>query len=351
MNRWIAVLGAMTLLGTGCTTHLAGAANACRLDSPPVSGEITYVEHDRLMAVNADGTDRRCLSEGVGTAPRWDRSGQRALVGPTRTLRADGSSSTGYRDTDQVVWSPAGTSLLAVTGDGRLLKRPATGGPAQDMTFLNRYDTAVYHPSGRAIVAVGDGDSEAGYGIYLADTTGALQATLADGETTHHIDALAWTSDGQLVFTAEHPNRWDLHRLDLTTGQLTTLASTLSPDEPITDVVTSPFPGGGIAWREGRCAADGPPPVTKMVLAGQPIRLPATLASAVPIGWLPDDGLVFLHESSCTTRPTPTSAGDVYVFRSGISTTVASGATGATVRAALPPPPLLPASIPSDAPV
>jgi len=276
----------------------------------------------------------------------------------TRLVSAGRVASTGFAPADHVSLSPADTSLVAVTPDGRLLKRPAAGGPAEDIAVIDRYDAAIYHPSGKAMVVVGQGEGEnggGGYGIYLADTNGAVQLTLAAAETSRHIESLAWTDDGHLVFAARHADRWDLHSLDLATGTIATLASTPAADQPVTNVVTSSFAGGGIAWQEGACGP-GQVPATKMRIAGQLVALPPALGTAVPVGWLPDAPLVLLQ------RPAPCggvkgeatkarSAGDVYTVRGSTVTKIASGAVDATVRVAHPTPPPLPTSIPSDAPI
>ncbi|HEY4410043.1 MAG TPA: hypothetical protein VGO87_09180 [Acidimicrobiia bacterium] len=358
MRRWIAILGALAALATGCSTRTAGASAPCRMDAAPAAGEVTYLDGARLMAVGPDGQGRRCLGDHLDAAPQWGARGDAGLAGPTRLVSVDRAASTGFAAADHVSISPADTSLLAVTTEGRLTKRPVAGGAAEDISVFGSYDAAVYHPSGQAMVVVGQGEGEnggGGYGIYLADTNGAIQLTLAAAETSRHIDSLAWTDDGRLVFAAQHADRWDLHSLDLATGTITTLASTTGPDQPITNVVTSPFAGGGIAWQEGACGP-GRTPVTKLRLAGELIALPPALDSAVPVGWLPDASLVLLQRSApCgggTAKPaTARSAGDVYTVRGPTVTKVATGATDATVRVAHPAPPPLPTHIPSDAPI
>ena len=359
MRRWIALLGALAVLTTGCSARTAAASGSCRLGAVPAGGEVTYLDGGRLLAAGPDGRSAGCLADHLDAAPRWGRRGDAGVAGSTRLVSAARVAATGFAPADHVVVSPADTSLLAVTADGRLEKRPEAGGPADDISVISGYDAAIYHPSGKGIVVVGQGDGENGsdgYGIYLADTNGAIQVTLAAAETSRHIESLAWTDDGDLVFAAQHADRWDLHRLDLSTGTLTTLASTGGPDQAINNVVTSPFAGGGIAWQEGACGPGGRAPVTKMRLAGQLIALPPTLDGAVPVGWLPDATLVML------ARPAPCgggtgataksrAAGDVYTVRGPTVTKIVSGATDASVRVAHPAAPPLPATIPSDAPI
>lgn len=111
-------------------------------------------------------------------------------------------------------------------------------------------------------------DSSNGYGIYLADSTGKLLVTLAAAETAHHLGPLAWTAAGDLVFAAEHDDRWDLHELHLATGELRTLASTPGPADRIDTLVASAFPASGVS--AVRVATPAP-------------ELPSTIPSDAPI--------------------------------------------------------------------
>jgi hypothetical protein len=350
-KRWPAVVAALAVLTGGCSTRVGAATGPCRTGTVPAGGEITYVRHGRLWGVTPDGSGRRCLAGDVAAPAAWDAAGEKAVIAGDRVLQDNGQSPTGFGAGARVVLSPAGTSLVAVTVDGRLVKRPAAGGPETDMTVLDRYDSVVYHPGGQAIVAVGDGDSDQGYGIYLADSTGAVQATLAAAETTRDIGSLAWTHDGALLFVARHADRTDLHRLDLASGELTTLASTAGADQPITDVVTSPFPDGGVSWRQGRCGA-GPGLATRLTIAGEPVAVPDSLSSAAPVGWLPGAALVLVRDNDpCRPDRSRPAGGDVYVLRAGQVTRVAQAVAGASVRVAHPVPPPLPENVPSDAPI
>jgi hypothetical protein len=350
-RKTVALLAMLALIGAGCGGSGAdGAAVACRFTPAPPTGEITFARDGRLLGVSPDGHGQHCLAylKAVAVA-HWAAPGDRALLGTTRALLPAGAHPTGFTDKDQLTWSPAGRSLLAVTPKGELLREPSAGGKPEDLTFLNRHETTLYHPSGRAIVSVGDGTE--GYGIYLADTTGHLLATLAEGHTARHIGPLAWTANGDLLFAAQHDDRWDLHRLQLGgAGALTTVASTPSTNQPIGDLVASPFPDGGVAWRQGDCTHATL--TTKVLRNSQPVPLPPELATATPTDWLADGTLV-LQTDTPTCPPTHRARprGTVYAFKDGHPTPVASTPSEAAVRIVLPPGPDLPSAIASAGPI
>ena len=348
MRRHVSLVAALTLIGAGCGGPKADRAMTCRLGPSPAGGEITYAQGGRLLGVTPDG-GRECLAQlpTAAAVAQWAPAGDRVLLDNTQALLAHGSHPTGFAHGDQLAWSPVGKSLLAVTPTGDLLREPAEGGKPQDLTFLNRHEATIYHPSGRAIVSVGWGNE--GYGIYLADTTGKLQATLAEGHTARHIGPLAWTNNADLVFAAQHDDRWDLHRLELGgAGQLTTLASTPGPNQPITDLAASPFSDGGVAWRQGDCA--NATLATKVLQAGHLLSIPPEVATATPTGWLPD-GTLILQRSPCHDTHRAGSASVIYAFKDSHATPMRSVPGQATVRVALPPGPELPSSIASAGPI
>jgi hypothetical protein len=351
MRRWTALWAALALVGGACQASEAAAGNEhCAVGSPLPGGEITYVHDGRLVGVAPDGRDRRCLGRlrDASAAISWAPSGDRALAGTTAVVPG-GSHPSGLPAVDQLTWSPAGRSLLAVTPTGALIRKRAGVDKPQDITFLNRHETATYHPSGRAIVSVGEGNE--GYGLYLADTDGKVLASLVEGETARHIGPLAWTENGDLVFAAQHDDRWDLHRLELGgAGRLTTLASTPSPNQPISDVVASVAPGAGIAWRQGDCA-DGIL-ATHVLQRGRSLALSPEVATARPAGWLPDGTLVLQTTGgTCRDAPRTIGEGDIYAVKDGHTTRIGSIPGRAAVRVALSPGPELPSPIASAGPI
>jgi hypothetical protein len=346
MRRPVAIVAVLALTGVACG-GVDTAPGRCRLDPPSASGEITFVQGRRLMAIGSDGQDSHCLVSRPGTdgVLQWAPTGDRGLLGTTEMLGGASRTAGRFPGAREVAWSPTGRSLLAVSADGRLFKRPVDGGAPKEVTFLNRHDSALYHPGGRAIVSVGDGGN--GYGIYLADATGKLLVALAAAETAHHLGPLAWRASGDLVFAAEHEDRWDLHELHLATGALQTLASTAGPADRIDTVVASPFPDSGVAWREADCTASR---TAARVLSTGGTPLPAEVAAARPAAWLPDGPLILSQADRPCTAVHATDA-TTYSFKDGRATRVASVSGVPAVRVAVPPGPALPSTIPSDAPI
>ena len=322
----------------------------CALGDVPAAGEVTYVTGDgRLMGVRPDGTGARCLASDVAArfpGLSWSPDGTRVLLGAAQARAPEGPVTTAFAAGDQVGWSrPTGRAALAVTAAGRLVKRTGGTGPPEDVTFLERHESALYHPAGRAIVSVGT-DRDGGYGLYLADNRGQLIAPLARGESARRIGPIGWTVSGALAFAAEHDDRWELHRLELGGEELTTVATTDSGDERIVGLAASTFAGGGLAWREDDCTVG--PSATRVNRGGRSLTLPAGVDSALPVGWLPDGTLVLADRPAACAAPT--GPADLLALRDGRVTKLASGAYDAAVRVVLPPGPDLPAAIRSTAP-
>jgi len=347
MRRRVAVAALLVVIGSGCGRSSAQPTAGCQLRPVSPAGEVTFVAGGRLIGVDPAGQGSHCLARlgGMAVTARWAPGGDRLLVDNRSQRFPGGRHPTGFTGVDQVAWSrPAGSSLLAVTPGGALIKRPTSGGPARDITFLNRHESAIYHPGGQAIVSVGFLD---GYGIYLADNTGKPLATLARSETARHIGPLTWTAEGDLVFAAQHDDRWDIHRLVLATGRLSTLGSTGTATAAITDLVASPFASGDVAWRQRDC--DAGTASTTVFEGGNRVALPPAVGAATPLGWLPG-GALELQRPRSICGPGG-GRGDVYTFNHGTAIRLGVASRGVALRVALPPGPRLPATLPSDAPI
>ncbi|MHB8670687.1 MAG: TolB-like translocation protein [Acidimicrobiales bacterium] len=300
----------------------------------------------RLMAVDADGSMPRCL---VGDVPvdhrnprlRWRGAADGVLVSGASAILRAGPVRTQFDASADVSWSrPKGIAVLAVASNGHLLRHDIAGGAPLDVTFLAHHESALYHPAGRDIVSVGTDESGV-YGIFLATNRGANRRTLARGETARHLVLWGWTVTGNLLFTADHGDRWDLHQLNLASGQLVTL-DTASPDEGFGGVSASTLPGGGVAWAKGACRTGGGSPRLSGVRGGEPIAVPTSAAQTVPVGWLPGGTLVV---TGCRD-------GALSAIRAatGEMTRLADGSGAAAVRVVLPPGPDLPPALHDDAP-
>lgn len=309
-------------------------------------GEVTWVARGRLLArpAGAAGAPRCVAMVTVPGALEWSGGADRVLLGREAlgpdTRRQPVAAAHGAR---LARWSrPTGTSVLVVDGAGRLRKVGQEAPDGKEISFLERHEETIYHPAGRSIVSVGEHPG-LGYGLYYATNEGTEPRRLVQNEDARRIHSLAWTDSGALLFVAEHGGHTDLHRLELATGRLTTIAS--RTDGTYSAVVASPFRGGGVAYATGDCASGfGPVQVTR---GGRTIDVSATPAArAVPVGWLPDGSLVLHGRTSCAVpEPAP-----LFLVRDGQVERIDEAAEMVAVRAVLPPPPAPPRSLPSDAP-
>ena len=285
-----------------------------------------------------------CLARitGAKTVVGWGGQGDRVVV-DTHLLTATGSVDA-FSDGPVVLSRPTGTALLHVTSDGKLLKREIEGtAAAYDISFMPRHEEAVYHPAGRHIVSTGtdeDGNAE----LLIADNRGRNAQRLLDIEQAERVHNPTFTASGALLYTADHGDHWDLHRLVIGEDTFSTVTTVQAPGI-IADVTASPFTGGGVAWTEGRCTSTERPRV-RATRDGRFLDLPADVERARPVAWLPDGSLVANDRRGCE----PDSPGTLYVVGAEASTKVADNVTSAAVRALLPPPPTPPESVPHQAP-
>jgi hypothetical protein len=232
---------------------------------------------------------------------------------------------------------PTGRSVLVLGGE-RIEKHENGAPDGRDITFVDRPAEVIYHPAGTAIVASGfDQDTPV---LKIADNLGQEPKLLALGEEARSLGSLAFTASNALLFVADHGDESHLHRLELATGRLTTVATEKAPGH-IGQVTTSPFPGGGVAWTQGpesSCRLVVTQDADFITVDGTPV------ASARPVGWLPDRSLV-VHTAGCAT--TTSGTGDLFVVSATAPPRLlASGVTGPAVRAVLPTAVPPPAAIP-----
>ena len=297
-----------TTSSSSTTSTAPDDVGPCDLGAVPPAGEITVVRAGRLLGVAPEpGAEARCLADQATATPQWNGSGDRLVL-----------------DASVVLSRPTGKSLLRIV-DGRLHKQPVGGGEEVDVSFLDATDSAVYHPKGEHIAAVGRRAGQ--YGIFVATNTGQGARLVTAGEFATTIDQLAWTASGALVFVADHDGARHLHRLAFPALDLTTVAEATGQ---ITAVAASRFDGAGLAWTEsstGGCAL-------RVNRGGKVVTIPPGPATAWrPVGWLP--GGVLVAREGCNG----TDVRILTIDLSGDVPTVAvvtDGAGDVAVRAALP---------------
>lgn len=233
--------------------------------------------------------------------------------------------------------APKGTSVVYVTGDGRLMKRSSFGGPATDISFLERHDDVTYHPAGEHIATTGVAE-DGSYGLYLATNVGGEERLLARGEEARFITDLVFSHSGlSLYYSARHgPRDRHLHRLNM--GRDATL-DTLDNSEfgfyfAVSEVEEIPPYG----WSSiGDCAAGEP---DRLHVRGESIELPSELkrTSLRPVGWLPGRKLVVTSSPVSCSVAAPQ---DIYVLSHAAQPVLIAREVGLTaaVRTVLPPPP------------
>jgi len=329
---------------------------ACELGDVPTEGEITFVVGSKLYGVRPDGTGARCLALAGGEAGgeagdiQWGPRGDRVLLGPAVVLDAAGRRASGFfADNPGVRWSqPTGTALIAPSlADARLIWRRSTDAEDRlDISFLDRTDSAVYHPAGKNILSVGAAEGGL-YGVFLASNRGENLrpvATVADPATTVH--DLAWDTGGaHAFFIHDHAGEFHLHDLSF-------------PDLTLSYLVTSPLPLGGlvvadttsIAWRIGECTGTTRTAVwlaESATSAQIGVRSALGKLSSEPVGWLTGGRLVLMARPSGCEGP-----GDLWMATAGDSqpVLVATGVERAAIRKMAATPADLPGDINAQAP-
>lgn len=315
-------------------------AGPCQLGEPAT--EVTFGAGDRFYAISPDGGPIACRG-GIpepGSAVAWGAAADRALVLGWSVLLAD----KGVPVTPEVavLSRPTGTATLGLSrgSDPRLVRTPL-GAPAEDITFVERTEEAIYHPAGRHVMAVGELDGR--YGIFMATNRGTEPREVALGESAERIHHLSFASSGDLLFLADHDGSTHVHRLDLDALELATEAEST---EPLADLVASPFTDA-VAWREGDCDV-------RFTVDRGPARMMTGAGS--PVGWLPGGRLVTGPNPACAgaepvaiTSVQDVGGGSARVVAAPTTVLWPGNAEWAAVRAVLPPPPQPPAAAPANA--
>ncbi|HUS61033.1 MAG TPA: hypothetical protein VMY34_02480 [Acidimicrobiales bacterium] len=324
--------------------------NGCEGTATPKT-EATFIVGTKLFAAKVDGTGLRCLAVvgdvEEGAALDWAADATRALVGTRIVAGSEGVAIGGLIGRPIALSDPAGKAVLSITDDGRLMKTGA-GVVGAPISFLATTDTAIYHPSGRQIVAAGKA-MDGVYGIWIAENDGTEAKRLVATETADKITSLGWTSGGLLTFVALHGTSGHVHFLDLGARTLTSL-----PDdrrEP-SGVVPSTFEETKVAVTDGPCGrqttriATWPP--GESPAKAEHVSLGAVLGklATTPVGWLDDGTLLLIVRPSGCTGP-----GSLWAWHpQRREVEIARNVIAAAVRSRLTSPPQTSTVGPGDAP-
>lgn len=313
-------------------------AAGCRFLETPEEGEVTWIDGTNLMGVTGSGK-AQCLASGIGAGAQqvqWSGDGSKVLMnGAIRT--ASGVQKQFARSLGLRLSRPTGKSVIEIGGE-HLFKHEVNASEPKDITFVEQPTEAIYHPAGRSIVASGFENGTPV--IKIADNLGRNPKVLAVGETARSLRSLAFTAKNALLFVGDHGDESHLHRLELETGKLTTIATVKAPGD-VADISTSPFPGGGVAWTEGTsCGLVVEQDASFISVKDTPV------VSARPIGWMPDRSLIV--QTGCGDA---SGLGNLYAVAAGVAPRLLAENVGsAAVRAVLPLPQAAPPTIPDQAP-
>lgn len=320
-----------TTASTSTSTSTTAVPVQCRgLGDVPAGGAVTWISEGRLY------DESGCLVDEAAAPLEWGGKGDRVLLGGSVVTAA---GRTKLFDAAVALSRPTGTAVLSISPEGKVLKRETAEHGPRDISVLFKTADVVYHPAGRSIVAAGEGGS--GPALVIASNEGGESQDLLKVEEAKSISNPVFTASGALLYTADHGDRVDLHRLEIGSDSFTTPDTVPAPGT-IDHVVASPFEGGGVAWMKGECGSA----VLRAQRGGAFFKTEGTeIANARPVGWMPDGGLVLLKGPACQDTP-----GTLFVWRDGAARRIADNVTAAAVRAVLPPPPEPPEVIPPEAP-
>jgi dipeptidyl aminopeptidase/acylaminoacyl peptidase len=293
----------------------AASANAkCTAPTTPVrpEGEVTFVQDGRVWAVGSGDTSPRCLYDLKGrliNQIKWSPDSKAVLLGADMVARGPSIRPSGYLPTNKDVnWSgPKGTSLLATTAKGELIKRDSTTGVRTDISFLNEQTASTYHPAGKAIFSIGSSADTGGEnvdgneinGVWIADNLGGNAKLLIEDVSAAKLSDLVVTGTGERVhFIAEHSDGFHLHQYDLFgNDQDKQLSVAFDSPDPLHSVTVSAV-DNSVAVQVGTCGeAKVLPDVFYRADTGSFRSLRAEvpqigLGELAPVGWLPGHRLV-----------------------------------------------------------
>lgn len=236
-------------------------------------------------------------------------------------------------------WSrPSGTSVIYVTHDfKRLLKEDVSTGEVTEVSFLAQHLDVAYHPAGTHIAVAGETRGGRA-GLYLATNEGTEVQEIVRGHKADQMGELGFSHDGgRLYFQATHGKRIDLHSVRIGTGReradtehtlVADAVDTIFSGDKAAYYAISPF-GRRRRMLYGPCV----PGEARVQVAGRETKLDPALGAVDPIGWMPDDSVVFIaFQGRCDDF----GEGDLYSWKDGHTTLLVENVDGAAVRARLP---------------
>jgi hypothetical protein len=290
---------------TGSTAAGGLSGPGCTADPDPVGpqGEVTFVRDGQVWASSAEGLADRCFYNLQGRtieSLRWNPNGDAVLLGSDQIARGAVVAKSGYLPTNRDVnWSaPNGSSLLATTSSGGLVKRNSSSGTRTDVSFLDEHRRSTYHPAGKAIASIGTGtgpEGETRLGIWIADNAGSNSRLVVSDDSGAELGDLAFSSSGDLLFfTAKHETESHLHTYD-SDGLMISFDSkepigmlTVSTSEEAVAVSVGDCSGSVQTWFGTK--ADEFRSIAEFGISG----------SVTPVGWLPGRRLaVLVRPSGC----------------------------------------------------
>lgn len=302
--------------------------------------EVTFGSNGRLFSLDPATGDVRCLARRTGIEMEWGARGDRLLTtAPEKVAYTSGSLRRLPGDIRYETWSrPTGTSVIYVSHDfRRLLKQEVATEEVTDISFLAQHLDVAYHPAGTHIAVAGKTESGR-VGVFLATNEGTQVQQIVSGHKARQVGDLGFSHDGGwLYFQATHKERIDLHAVELATGEEAgsveetliwhSLKTIFSGDKGAYYAV-SPF-SRRPRILYGPCV----PGEARIRVGSDEVALDPALGGVDPVGWLPDDTVVFIaYPGRCDDF----GEGDLYSWKNGEATLLVENVDGAAIRARLP---------------
>ena len=308
--------------------------------SAPVRPEITFGSHGRLFSFDPATGDVLCLARRTGIEMEWGARGDRLLTrAPEKVAYTSGGLRRLPGDIRYETWSrPTGTSIIYVSHDfGRLLKQEVATGEVTDVSFLAQHLDVAYHPAGTHIAVAGETENGR-VGVFLATNRGTQVQQIVSGHKAEQVGELGFSHDGRrLYFQAAHGDRLDLHAVELATGEEAGSMSESLVSHSLKTIFSGdkgPYYAVSPFSRRPRVLY-GPcvPGEARIRMGAEEAALDPALGAIDPVGWLPDDTVVFLaYPGRCDDF----GEGDLYSWKNGEATLLVENVDGAAVRARLP---------------